>query len=82
MHKLFDTTYERDVSRLPQKFLSQKKHASFFTEFLKDKHACINRQPFIDHSTGIIFLNNMGVLCSIKSALCDMRTVICYMGVL
>ena len=58
----------------------KKKHASFFTEFFKGKHGCINRQPFIDHSTGIIFPNNMGVLC--KSALCDMRTVICYMGVL
>ena len=37
---------------------------------------------FIDHTTGTIYLYDMGVLCNMKSVLCGMANALCDMSVL
>ena len=34
------------------------------------------KEIFLDHATGTVFLNNMGVQCNKKSELCDIRSAL------
>ena len=34
------------------------------------------KEIFLDHATGAVFLNNVGVQCNKKSELCDIRSAL------
>ena len=54
-------------SILPQKILV----CVFFTEPSQDKLACIHMKTFMDHATAIMLLYNMGMLCNMRTTLCN-----------